>query len=103
MTFTPTSLRGSFLIEPKVFQDERGWFARYYCKDDFKEIGHNREWVQLNQSVTENKGTVRGLHFQMKPFREIKMVKCIMGAIFDVILDLRLDSPTFLNWFGAEL
>jgi dTDP-4-dehydrorhamnose 3,5-epimerase len=103
MIFTPTSLTGSFIIEPTVFTDDRGWFARFYCKNDFEEIGHDKEWVQLNHSVTNKKGTVRGMHFQLHPFREIKMVKCIAGAVYDVIIDLRRDSSTFLKWFGAEL
>jgi dTDP-4-dehydrorhamnose 3,5-epimerase len=103
MIFNPTFLAGSFIIEPKVFADDRGWFARYYCKNDFREIGHNKEWVQLNQSVTNEKGTIRGMHFQKEPFREIKMVKCIDGAVYDVIIDLRKNSSTFLKWFGTEL
>jgi dTDP-4-dehydrorhamnose 3,5-epimerase len=103
MIFIPTSLTGSFIIEPNVFIDDRGWFARFYCKNDFKEIGHDKEWVQLNHSVTNKKGTIRGMHFQLYPFREVKMVKCIAGAVYDVIIDLRRDSSTFLKWFGVEL
>jgi dTDP-4-dehydrorhamnose 3,5-epimerase len=103
MTFTPTPLQGSFIIEPNVFADERGWFARFYCKNDFQEIGHQKEWVQLNHSVTNKKGTIRGMHFQLNPFREIKMVKCIAGAVYDVIVDVRRESATFLKWFGVEL
>lgn len=103
MTFTPTSLPGSFVIDLAPFKDDRGWFARVYCKNEFKAIGHDKEWVQLNHSVTYTKGTVRGMHYQLPPFREIKMVRCIAGAVFDVIVDLRKDSPGFLQWFGAEL
>ena len=103
MTFTPTLLSGSYIIDPEVFSDDRGWFARFYCKNEFKEIGHEKEWVQLNHSVTNKKGTIRGMHFQMEPFREIKMVKCIAGAVYDVIIDLRKDSETFLKWTGVEL
>ncbi|HEV8504115.1 MAG TPA: dTDP-4-dehydrorhamnose 3,5-epimerase [Chitinophagaceae bacterium] len=103
MIFSPTSLAGSFVIEPKVLADDRGWFARFYCKNEFKEIGHEKEWVQLNHSLTHKKGSVRGMHYQVQPFREIKMVKCIAGAVYDVIVDLRKDSSTFLKWFGAEL
>lgn len=103
MIFTPTVLAGTFIIEPNIFADERGWFTRFYCKNDFKEIGHNKEWVQLNHSSTDKKGTIRGMHFQIHPFREIKMVKCIAGIVYDVIIDLRKDSPTFLKWFGVEL
>ena len=103
MNFIPTSLMGSFVIEPNVFTDDRGWFARFYCKNEFKEIGHDKEWVQLNHSVTNKKGTIRGMHFQVNPYREIKMVKCTAGEIYDVIIDLRRDSSTFLKWFGVEL
>ena len=103
MIFSPTLLAGSFIIEPKVLEDDRGWFARFYCKNEFKEIGHEKEWVQLNHSVTNKKGSIRGMHYQVHPFREIKMVKCIAGTVYDVIVDLRKSSPTFLKWFGAEL
>jgi dTDP-4-dehydrorhamnose 3,5-epimerase len=103
MIFVPTPLQGSYVIEPNVFTDERGWFARFYCKNDFKKIGHDKEWVQLNHSVTYKGGTLRGMHFQLAPYREIKMVKCIAGAVYDVIIDLRKESSTFLQWFGAEL
>ena len=103
MIFTPVHLQGSYIIEMNPFSDDRGWFGRFYCKDEFNQIGHQKDWVQLNHSFTYKKGTVRGLHFQKKPFREIKMVKCIAGAVFDVIVDLRYDSDTFLNWYGTEL
>jgi dTDP-4-dehydrorhamnose 3,5-epimerase len=103
MIFTATPLAGAFVIDLEPFRDERGWFARYYCKNEFSEIGHTREWVQLNQSVSYQKGTLRGMHFQHPPFREIKMVRCIAGAVHDVIIDLRTGSPTFLQWFGTEL
>jgi dTDP-4-dehydrorhamnose 3,5-epimerase len=103
MIFTAAPLTGAFVIDLKPFSDERGWFVRYYCKNEFAEIGHTREWVQLNQSVSYQKGTVRGMHFQHPPFREIKMVRCIAGAVYDVIIDLRTGSTTFLQWFGAEL
>ena len=103
MIFSETPLAGSYMIELEPFSDNRGWFARFYCKDEFKKIGHTREWVQLNHSVTYKKGTIRGMHFQQQPYREIKMVRCIAGSVYDVIVDLRKDSPTFLKWFGEEL
>jgi dTDP-4-dehydrorhamnose 3,5-epimerase len=103
MIFTPTHLQGSFLIDAEPFVDERGWFARFYCKEEFAAIGHTKEWVQLNHSASNKKGTLRGLHFQVPPYREIKMVKCVRGAVYDVIVDVRKDSQTFLHWFGAEL
>jgi dTDP-4-dehydrorhamnose 3,5-epimerase len=103
MIFTPTKLRGSYIIELSPFSDSRGWFARTYCKNEFQQIGHNKEWVQLNHSVTFTEGSIRGMHYQVRPFREIKMVRCIAGAVYDVIVDLREGSPTFLHWFGTEL
>jgi dTDP-4-dehydrorhamnose 3,5-epimerase len=103
MIFNVTPLSGAWLIDLELFSDSRGWFARYYCKNEFAQIGHTKEWVQLNHSVSYEKGTLRGMHFQHPPYREIKMVRCIAGAVFDVIVDLRRDSPTFLQWFGAEL
>ena len=103
MTFTETSLSGSFVIGLEPFSDERGWFARTFCKREFEQIGHTKEWVQLNHSVTYKKGSIRGMHFQYPPHSEIKMVRCIAGAIFDVIIDLRSGSPSFLQWFGEEL
>jgi len=103
MIFTPTPLQGSYIVEPEPFSDERGWFARVYCKNEFSQIGHEKEWVQLNHSASYQKGTLRGMHFQLPPFREIKMVRCIAGVVLDVIVDIRKGSPTFLQWFGQEL
>ena len=103
MTFTPTSLAGSFTIDLKPFVDNRGWFSRYYSKEEFYAIGHTKEWVQMNHSVSFKKGTIRGMHFQLSPFKEIKMVRCIAGAVFDVIIDIRTNSESFLQWFGVEL
>ncbi len=103
MIFTTTKLAGSYIIGLEPFTDERGWFARYYCKDEFKQIGHTAEWVQMNHSVTREKGSLRGMHFQLHPHKEIKMVRCIAGIVFDVIVDLRKGSETFLQWFAAEI
>ncbi len=103
MTFTETALKGNYIISLKPFSDERGWFARTYCKNEFAAIGHDKEWVQINHSFTAAKGTVRGLHFQHPPFSEIKMVRCIAGAVLDVIVDIRKDSPTFLQHVSMEL
>jgi dTDP-4-dehydrorhamnose 3,5-epimerase len=103
MIFTAAPLAGAFVIDLQPFSDERGWFARSYCKNEFGQIGHTAEWVQLNHSVSYEKGTLRGMHFQHPPFTEIKMVRCIAGAVYDVIVDLRKGSPTFLQWFGVEL
>lgn len=103
MKFHSTKLEGSYLVDLEPVQDNRGWFARYYCKDEFKKIGHDKEWVQMNHSFTNKKGSVRGMHYQLRPHREIKLVRCISGVVFDVIIDLRSGSPSFLNWFGTEL
>lgn len=103
MTFKETILKGSFVIDVTPFEDERGWFARTFCKDEFVKIGHTKEWLQMNHSFTKQQGTIRGMHYQLPPFSEIKMVRCIAGAVFDVIIDIRKNSPTFLQWFGVEL
>ena len=103
MKFIPTILNGSFTIQLDPINDERGWFARYFCKKEFSTIGHNKEWVQMNHSFSLKKGTLRGMHFQKPPHSEVKLVRCIQGSVFDVIIDLRKDSPTFLKWFGTEL
>ena len=103
MIFNETSLKGSFIIDLKPFSDDRGWFVRTYCKKEFEKIGHTKEWVQLNHSFTKHKGTIRGMHYQLPPYREIKLVRCVSGAVLDVIIDIRKDSPTFLQWESAEL
>jgi dTDP-4-dehydrorhamnose 3,5-epimerase len=103
MTFEETLLKGSYVVHLQPFKDERGWFARTYCKNEFAAIGHTKEWLQLNHSFTSKKGTIRGMHYQLPPFSEIKLVRCIAGAVYDVIIDLRKDSATFLKYFGVEL
>lgn len=103
MIFTETSLKGSYVIDLKPIQDDRGWFARTYCKNEFSKIGHTKEWVQLNHSFTKHSGTVRGMHYQLSPFSEIKLVRCIAGSVQDIIIDLRKDSATFLQFFSVEL
>jgi dTDP-4-dehydrorhamnose 3,5-epimerase len=103
MIFTPTPLAGSFVIDLAPYTDSRGWFARTYCKNEFAQIGHTKEWVQINHSFTAAKGAVRGMHYQLPPHSEIKMVRCIAGAVYDVVVDIRQHSPTFLQWFGTTL
>lgn len=103
MTFSETPLKGSYVINLSPRSDERGWFARTYCENEFKAIGHRSHWVQMNHSFTLKKGTIRGMHFQLPPYREIKMVRCVHGKVLDVIIDIRKDSTTFLQWFGVEL
>ncbi|MGZ3921739.1 MAG: dTDP-4-dehydrorhamnose 3,5-epimerase [Bacteroidia bacterium] len=103
MKFTETFLKGSYIIELTPFYDERGGFARTYCKKEFKEINHSKEFVQLNQSYNTHKGTIRGMHYQVAPFLEIKLIRCIRGSVFDVIIDIRQNSPTFLQHIAVEL
>lgn len=103
MQFTETYLAGSFVIDINLLKDTRGWFSRYFCKEEFAGIGHQKEWLQMNHSFTSKKGALRGMHMQLPPFSEIKMVRCVAGSIFDVIIDLRENSPTLLQWFGSEL
>lgn len=103
MIFSPTPFKGSYIIEPEQFNDNRGWFARYYCKKEFSKIKHQKDWVQMNHSFTIKKGTIRGMHYQIAPYMEIKMIRCVAGTVFDVIVDFRKNSSTFLQWFGIEL
>ena len=103
MIFEETDFCGCYIILPEVHGDSRGWFARTYCKNEFAQINHTQEWVQMNHSYSATKGTLRGMHFQKYPHSEIKLVRCISGAIYDVIVDLRKDSETYLKWLGVEL
>lgn len=103
MIFNETHLQGCYTITLTPFKDDRGWFARTFCKKEFEAIGHTKEWVQLNHSFTAQRGALRGMHYQLPPFSEIKMVRCIAGAVYDVVIDLRKDSATFGQWFGTEL
>jgi len=101
--FEPTQLAGAYLIhlEPRV--DERGLFARTFCAREFGAQRLETAYVQTNISTNARAGTVRGLHFQRAPDAEVKLVRCVKGALYDVIVDMREDSPTYLRWFGAEL
>jgi dTDP-4-dehydrorhamnose 3,5-epimerase len=103
MIFEPTPLQGSYLIRLQPIQDERGFFVRTFCKNEFEAIGFEKEFVQINQSYNKLKGTLRGMHYQLSPHQEIKLVRCISGSVYDVIIDMRKDSPTYLQYFGAEL
>lgn len=103
MIFTKTKIEGAYLLDVKQIQDERGFFGRSYCKTEFEEHGLNANLVQVNVSSNVKKGTLRGLHMQVKPAEEAKLVRCTRGAIFDVLVDLRPESKTFMQWFGTEL
>ena len=103
MIFTETRLKGAFLITPERLEDERGFFARTFCRREFAEHGLNPDLVQCSISFNKRRGTLRGMHYQVPPYEETKVVRCTMGAIYDVILDLRTDSATFKEWLGVEL
>jgi dTDP-4-dehydrorhamnose 3,5-epimerase len=103
MKFIETELKGAFLIDPERLEDDRGFFARAFCRKEFEQYRLNFDWVQCNISYNIRKGTLRGLHYQTAPFAEAKLVRCTMGAIYDVIIDLRPDSITFRQWIAAEL
>lgn len=103
MKFRETLLQGVWLIEPELLGDERGWFARTFDRDEFRARDLNPEVVQCNASHNAQRYTLRGMHYQADPHGESKLVRCVSGAIFDVALDLRRDSPTYLAWHGAEL
>jgi dTDP-4-dehydrorhamnose 3,5-epimerase len=103
MNFIETTLPGVFLIEPDIHADERGSFARSYCVEEFGQAGISFEVVQANMSFNRHSGTVRGMHFQRAPHGEGKVIRCTAGSMYDVIVDLRPDSPTYCQWFAAEL
>lgn len=103
MLFNPTILKGAFTIDVEPFQDSRGFFTRTFCDMEFGAQNLVTNFVQANHSGTQGKGVIRGMHFQRRPFCEVKLVKCVQGSVFDVIIDVRAGSPTFLQWYGAEL
>ena len=103
MKLAKTNIEGVFIIEPEPHYDERGMFSRIYCKNELKAINVNKEFVQVNHSFTLKKGTVRGLHMQKSPREESKLIKCINGKVFDVAVDMRTDSSTYLKWTSVEL
>ncbi len=103
MKFTSTKISGTYTIEMQPRSDERGFFARSFCAEEFKQYGLNPNFVQCNVSFTSQRGSVRGLHYQAAPYEEAKLVRCTKGAICDVTLDLRPGSPTFKQWVTVEL
>ncbi len=103
MIFTETPLKGAFLIELERREDERGFFARTWCQEEFEARGLSPRVVQCNLSYNKKTGTLRGMHYQVAPFKEAKVVRCTRGAIYDVIIDLRPNSPTFTRHFAAVL
>ena len=103
MIFTETKIKGVYVIEPELLTDERGFFARSFCKDEFRSHGLETDIVQCNISYNKKKGTLRGMHYQVPPFEETKIVSCTKGSIYDVVVDLRKDSPTCFQWVATEL
>jgi dTDP-4-dehydrorhamnose 3,5-epimerase len=103
MRFTPMPLAGSYLIDLDKREDERGFFARFFCEREFGEAGLETRFVQINNSLSRDRGTLRGMHYQGEPNAQVKLVRCTQGSIHDVIIDLRPDSPTFKRWIAARL
>ncbi len=103
MIFTETKLKGAFEIEIKKLTDERGFFGRSWCANEMEDHGLKASLRQANTSFSNKKGTLRGMHYQMDPYQETKLIRCTRGAILDVIIDLRPNSSTFKQWIGVEL
>jgi dTDP-4-dehydrorhamnose 3,5-epimerase len=103
MKFSKTSLTGIWLIELELREDERGFLARTFCETEFADHGLNIHWPQCNLTLTRTRGMIRGMHYQAEPKPEIKLIRCATGKIFDVLVDVRKDSPTFGRWEGFEL
>lgn len=103
MIFKQTKLKGAYIIDIEPVRDERGFFSRSFCQKEFKKHGLNFHNNQCNLSYNEKRGTLRGMHYQITPFAEAKMVSCIRGKIYDVIIDLRSNSDTYCQWIAIEL
>jgi dTDP-4-dehydrorhamnose 3,5-epimerase len=103
MIITETTLPGAFVIHLEPFKDVRGFFARAWSDQEFEAFGLNARFVETNISFNKKKGTLRGMHYQLPPYEQVKLVRCTRGSIYDVIVDLRSDSPTFKQWFALEL
>ena len=103
MVITETELKGAFVVELELFEDVRGFFARAWSDREFEAAGLDPRWVESNISFNKKTGTLRGMHFQLPPYEQAKLVRCTRGSIYDVIIDLRAGSPTFTQWFAGEL
>lgn len=103
LIFKEAKLNGAYIIQLETIEDNRGFFARAWCKKEFEEKGINSNLVQCNISYNKIKGTLRGMHYQISPYQEAKLIRCIKGAIYDVIIDLRKESKTYMQWLGVEL
>jgi dTDP-4-dehydrorhamnose 3,5-epimerase len=103
MIFRETRLKGAFEIDLKRIEDDRGFFARSFCRNEFEAQQLKTGIAQCNVSYNKHNGTLRGMHYQVQPHEEAKLVSCVVGAVFDVVVDLRRKSPTFMDWLGVEL
>ena len=103
MIFNKTTLNDSYVIDLEKREDDRGFFARFFCKEEFISKNINPEIVQINNSLSKDKATLRGIHYQLAPKSETKLVRCLKGSLWDVIVDLRPTSKTYLGWFGETL
>ena len=103
MKFFETPLAGAYVIELDPFVDDRGLFVRTFCQKEFSGIGFHKQIVQINYSVTRQKGAIRGLHYQLPPAGETKIIRCVQGSVFDVMVDIRAESATFMQWHAATL
>jgi len=103
MKFVEAPLAGAYVIELEPILDERGLFVRTFCQKDFTKIGFHKQIVQINHSVTRQKGVIRGLHYQLPPICETKIIRCVQGKVFDVMVDLRAGAPSFMQWHGVKL
>ena len=103
MQFHSLPVHGARLIELEMRGDDRGFFARVFCESEFRDQGLVSQFLQVNNSLSKKKGTLRGLHYQTAPHSEVKVVRCVRGSVWDAILDLRPQSPTYMKWYGVEL
>lgn len=103
MEFQETSVQGAYVVKPRKIEDARGWFARLWCEQEAERAGLVAATRQINMGYSKQRGTLRGLHYQLPPHQEVKILRCVRGAMFDVVVDLRPESPTFCNWHGVEL
>ncbi|MEZ4592544.1 MAG: dTDP-4-dehydrorhamnose 3,5-epimerase [Chloroflexota bacterium] len=103
MIFTKTALQDAVIVDIQAHADERGFFGRTWCQEEFAAQGLDPNLAQCSISYNRQKGTLRGMHLQLPPFAEAKLVRCVQGAIYDVIIDLRTDSPSYMQWIGVEL
>jgi dTDP-4-dehydrorhamnose 3,5-epimerase len=103
MKYTELAIPGAFVLEPDLVQDERGFFARLWCREELRSMGLEADVSQISFSFNHQRGTLRGLHYQKYPYEETKLVRCSRGELFDVVVDLREDSPTFRKWISLKL